>query len=250
MGKGARTASARERITAQREAQRKREQRKRIATIVTVAVVAMVAIGAGWWFSAQSAQPESQTATLAPITVQADGSAVMAKAGVTKPVLDVYEDFQCPVCKQLEDTSGPTIKNLAAEGKVKVVFHPITIFAAEPTRSNSLRASAAMRCVPDGTQWMAYHDKLYAEQPSETVEGFKLDELVGWGNDVGVTASGFDQCVTSQRHLAEHQQYSAKILGSEKLEGTPTLKLNGTVLDGKTAFVPSALRDAVLNAAK
>ncbi len=249
MGKGARQAT-RERVAAQREAQRRRDQRRRVTTIVTVALVAVVAVATGWWLSAQGGKPESATAALAPVTVQGDGSVVMAKAGVTGPVLDVYEDFQCPVCKQLEATSGPTIKNLAAEGRAKVVFHPITIFSADPTKSNSLRAGAAARCVPDGNQWMAFHDKLYEEQPGETVEGFKADELVAWGHEVGVNAPGFDQCVTSQRNLEAQAQYSTKILSEQKLQGTPTLKLDGQVLDSKTAFVPSALREAVLNAAK
>lgn len=250
MGKGARQASSRERIAALREDQRRREQRKRVTTIVTVAVIAVLAVAVGWWVMAEGGKPESTTTALAPVTVQSDGSAVMAKPGVSAPVLEVYEDFQCPVCKQLEATSGPTIKNLAAEGKVKVIFHPITIFQADPTKSNSLRAASAARCVPYGKEWMAYHDKLYEEQPSETAEGFKLDELVSWGHDVGVSSTGFDECVTSQRNRAAQEQYSTKIISERKLQGTPTLTLDGQVLDSNTAFVPSALRDAVVNAAK
>ncbi|MFD0660072.1 DsbA family protein [Thermocatellispora tengchongensis] len=166
-----------------------------------------------------------------------------------KPVLDIYEDFQCPACKALEETSGNTIKNLAAEGKVKVVFHPITIFGQEPTKSNSVRAGAAARCVPSG-QWLAYHDKLFEGQPSETVEGFKVEELVAWGKEVGVTDPGFEKCVTSQQHAKAQQDYSTKVLDSGAVtKGTPTVRLNGTELED-TAFRPADLRQAVLDAAK
>jgi protein-disulfide isomerase len=174
----------------------------------------------------------------------------MAKAGVEKPVLDVYEDFQCPACKGLEETNGATIKNLAAEGKAKVVYHPITIFNTAPTRDNSVRAGAAARCVPGGTPWIKYHDRLFKEQPSETAEGFKINDLVAWGKEEGVTDPNFEKCVTSQEKAPAHIAYSTKILETQKLKGTPTLKLNGTELDEDVAFKPASLRQAVLDAAK
>ncbi|GAA3154257.1 thioredoxin domain-containing protein [Planomonospora alba] len=254
MGKAARDQSARDRIKAQREAERRQEQRKRVATIVTVAVVAIAAVGAGWWFSAQSSKPEEATAALAPISRAADGTVVMAKAGVDKPVVDVYEDFQCPACKALEETSAATLKNLAAEGKAKVVFHTVTIFPEQMnngvTRANSVRAAAAARCVPAGPAWMAYHDKLFEEQPSETAEGFKIDDLVAWGEEAGVTDPGFAECVTSQAKAAEHLAASDKTLEAAGIQGTPTLKINGTEVDNNVAFTPAELRQAILDAAK
>ncbi|WP_433255811.1 thioredoxin domain-containing protein [Streptosporangium sp. CA-135522] len=253
MGKAARDQSARDRIKAQREEQRQKERLKRIATITTVAVVALGAVGAGWWYAAQGSKPEEATGALAPITVAEDGSVVMAKTGVDKPVLDVYEDFQCPACKALEETSGATIKNLAAEGKAKVVYHPITIFPQEMnkgvTRGNSVRAGAASRCVPGGAPWSKYHDRLFKGQPSETVEGFKIGDLVAWGKDAGVTDPGFEKCVTDQQKAATHIAYSTKVLESAKLQGTPTLKLNGTEVSNDVAFKPGDLRKAVLDAA-
>lgn len=251
MGKGAREASARERIKAQREKERRQEKRKRIATIVTASVLAVGAVGAGMWYAAQRGRSETVTQDLAPVTVQADGTAVMAKEGVTAPVLDIYEDFQCPACKALEQTSGATIKNLAAEGKVKVVFHPITIFQQEPTKGNSVRAGAASRCVPDGAQWLAFHDKLFEKQPDESVEGFKVEDLVAWGKEAGVTDGDFENCVTSQRHAQAQQDYSKKVLQSGVItQGTPTLVLNGEEVDNNVAFTPAELREAILDAAQ
>jgi protein-disulfide isomerase len=249
MGGKATRDSARDRIKEQRAADRRREQRKRIATIATVVVVAMAAVVAGWWYSAQQSAPETAAADTAPVTVQSDGSVVMAAQGVQKPVLDIYEDFQCPACQALEETSGTTIKNLAVEGKVKVVYHPITIFGDDPTKSNSVRAGAASRCAPAG-QWLAYHDKLFAEQPNEAVEGFKIDDLVAWGKDVGITDPAFEQCVTSQQYAPAQQAYTKKILASGVItQGTPTVVLGGKEL-GDTAFRPAELRQAVLDAAK
>ncbi|WP_061300251.1 thioredoxin domain-containing protein [Herbidospora cretacea] len=252
MGKGAREATARERIAQLRQADRKKDRNRRLATMVTIGTVAVLAIGGGAWYAAARDTAEKQTAAaeLAPTTVNPDGSVTMAQAGVTKPVLDVYEDFQCPACKALEESSGPTIKNLAAEGKAKVVFHPITIFSMEPTKSNSVRAGAASRCVTNGAQWPAFHDKLFAEQPSETVEGFSLTDLVAWGKEAGITSPDWEKCVTSQKYAQTQLTQSDKIIRTEKIDGTPTIKLNGKDLDTNIAFVPGKLRQAVLAAAK
>jgi protein-disulfide isomerase len=249
MGKAARNTAVRDRVRAQREADQKRERTRRIARIAVVAVLAVGAVVAGWWYAAQQNQSETTTA-LAPVTIQDDGSVVMAKPGVEKPVLDVYEDFQCPACEQMERVTGATIKNLAAEGHAKVVFHPITIFGKEPTKSNSVRAAAAARCVPED-KWVAYHDKLFEEQPSESEQGFAIPDLVAWGKEVGITDPAFERCVTSQQHAQAHQAASQRVLNSGVIsQGTPTLVLNGTEVDNTAAFSPSGLRQAVLDAAK
>jgi protein-disulfide isomerase len=249
MSKVERTRTAREKIRAQQAAALAQERRKRAVTYTIVATVAVAAVGLGVWYAASSSKSEQVTTALAPITVRPDGSAVMANAGVTKPVVDIYEDFQCPVCKELERVSGQTFKNLAAEGRARVVYHPITIFSRDPTKSNSVRAGAAARCVADGRQWIAFHDVLFKKQPPETVDGFKTDDLVDWGQDAGVTAPDFESCVTSQKHAAALLASSQKIMKQQGLKGTPTVKLNGADIT-EQAFTPQQLRDEVTKAAK
>jgi protein-disulfide isomerase len=250
MSKGGRAKSARDKIREQQAADRAREQRKRVVTYIAAGAVALAAVGAGWWYTASRSQSEVAGDSLAPTTVQADGTVVMANDGVTAPVLDIYEDFQCPACKELERVSGPTLKNLAAEGLAKVVFHPITIFSQEPTKSNSVRAGAAARCVADGKQWVAFHDILYRNQPSETAEGFTTDQLVAWGKEAGVTTPGFEACVTSQKHAQAQLDQSRQVMAEQQLQGTPTIKLNGEVIDNSVAAAPQELRDTVTEAAK
>ncbi|TMR21221.1 protein-disulfide isomerase [Nonomuraea turkmeniaca] len=249
-GERTKTKSAREKIKEQQSAARARDKRRQMVTYVTAGAVAVAAVGLGWLYAASTSQSEEAAAALPPINVQPDGSVVMAKSGVTKPVVDIYEDFQCPACKEAERVSGQTFKNLAAEGKAKVVYHPITIFSQEPTRSNSVRAGNAARCIADGKQWMAFHDLLFKNQPAETVEGFTNDQLVAWGKEAGVTAPGFEQCVTSGKHAQAQLSYSEKIMTEQKLNSTPTVKLNGTEIDNAVVFSPQQLREAITKAAK
>lgn len=252
--KGGRTntmpKSAREKIKEQQAAARARERRKRMATYVTAGVVAVAAVGAGWWWSAMNSKSEEAAAQLAPVTIQSDGTVAMAQPGVDAPVVDIYEDFQCPACQELERVSGPTFRNLALEGKAKVVYHPITIFSQEPTRSNSLRAANAARCITDGKQWMAFHDLLFRNQPVETETGFTPDQLKEWGKEAGVTAPDFDACVTQEKNRAAQDAYSQKVIADQKIDHTPTVKLNGTEIDNGVVFSPRQLRDEITKAAK
>ena len=68
--------------------------------------------------------------------------------------------------------------------------------------------------------------------------------------EVGVTDSEFESCVREQKHVAAHQEYTEKTMAARGLSGTPTIMVDGKPLDTNTVFVPSALRDAIVNAAK
>lgn len=182
-----------------------------------------------------------QGPTRASLARQSDGSLVLAVPGVTQPVLDLYEDFDCPVCNELHGKVNTTLVRLAGEGRVKVVFHPVTIFSDEPMRSNSIRAAAAARCAPVES-WLAYRDELYAIQPAPhgTASGFTVEELVAAGVRVGVKSPGFDRCVTSQERADSHLKDTATI----RIEGTPTVRLNNMDL-GDLAWSPATLEKAI-----
>ncbi|WP_113698643.1 DsbA family protein [Nonomuraea lactucae] len=169
---------------------------------------------------------------------QSDGSVVLADMGAGAPVLDIYEDFDCPVCKELHARVDATIQRLAGEGRVKVVFHPVTVFRDEPMRSNSVRAAAAARCVPE-SRWLAFRDELYGMQPAPhgVASGFTVEELAGAARKVGAPV---DECVRSQAYAETHLAESAKAA----IEGTPTVVLDGRVL-GDEAFDPRALEAAI-----
>ncbi|MEU8247970.1 thioredoxin domain-containing protein [Nonomuraea sp. NPDC048916] len=173
------------------------------------------------------------------LTRQVDGTMVLADGRGSAPVLDIYEDYDCPVCKDLHSRVDATIQRLAREGKVRVVFHPVTIFRDEPMRSNSIRAAAAARCVPEAS-WLAFRDELYDMQPAPhgVASGFTVEELAAAARKVGASV---DECVISQSFVQAHLTESAKI----RIEGTPTVLLDGRML-GDSAFDPAALEEAII----
>ncbi|MGK5551086.1 DsbA family protein [Actinomadura kijaniata] len=256
MSKAARERSARERLAAERAKQAARQKQQRLLAIVLGAVVVIGAIVAVTVVVLDQKSKRDQVAApytgpQAPLTREADGSITMAKPGVTKPVLEVFEDFQCPACKEFEETLGKDVKQLAAEGKVKVVYRPFHLFSQQPDpiKSNSLRSAAAALCVP-ADKWLSYHDALFKFQPREGSEGFAPKDLVGWGKDVGVTDAGFEKCVTGQEKKAQVDTMTKYALDDRKVTGTPTVMLDGRKLEGQALNNLKATVESAGKAAK
>lgn len=259
MGKAAKR-TARERLAEQRRLEAQRKKRNRTLGIgaaavglVAVIVVAVVLIQMN---RSSSAGFNGQ---LAPVTKQADGTVVMAKPGVKAPELDIWEDFQCPICHEFEKANDTNVKQIAAEGKAKVVYHPMTIFAAQgetqAAHDNSVRALNASMAMP-ASKWMAFHDKLYANQPDETQQGgFPASQLIQLGKDVGVTDPAFVKAVNGMTYAKQAEANTNRALTKEKITGTPTLRLNGQelnvqqILSDKNAL-PNAVQKAAGNSQK
>jgi protein-disulfide isomerase len=185
------------------------------------------------------------TGPYAPVTLNANDSVTMGQPGVTKPVLDVYEDFQCPPCRAFEKANGGVIQQLADLGKLKVVYHPFTIFSVQPQQANSTRAWAAAKCVP-APDWVSYHNALFANQPAlSTTAGFPASLLVRLGKSAGITGSGFASCVESQKYAGQDGSLSNQILSSGA-DGLPTLRLNGQLVTVNP--MSSALRQKLISA--
>ena len=250
MSKAARQRSARDRLAEERRRQAQAAARKR-ALLVTLSGLAVLALVVGITVfvttreEARTQQATAYTGPLAPMSRNADGSITMAKSGVNAPVLEIFEDFQCPICKEVEEASGSTIKRLAAEGKVKVVYRPFQLFHAEPLSSNSRRAANAALCTPAG-KWVSYHDTLYEFQPPEGKEGFSDKDLVAWGGDLGITGAAFTSCVNDAQKGGQVDQMTRYATGTRKVTGTPTVFLDGRQLDLQGQLLnPTALAQAI-----
>jgi protein-disulfide isomerase len=205
-------------------------QRRRELAVGAGVLVLVVAAGlAGLLIqrSRASAAGAAYSGPYAPVTWTAGGTVTMSQPGVTGPVLNVWEDFQCSICDDFEVANGGAVEELAYQGRVKVVYHLFTIFVgSQPRQANSTRAWAAARCAPAGS-WVRYHDLIYAHQPAETAnDGFPVSQLLTLGKQVGLTGRVFVLCVESQRYAAQIVPLSNRIIKSG-IRATPTVTLNG-----------------------
>ncbi|MFF4776993.1 DsbA family protein [Microtetraspora fusca] len=199
---------------------------------LAVAAVALIVLGA----ITLAPEGRREGGAVSPsdlISFRPDGTILMALPGVTSPVLEVYEDYQCPYCRDFERLNGGVAREWAAQGKVALVIHPFTVFGESSgvTHDNSRRALMASLCVTDSRKWLAYHDELYAHQPEETQEGgFPVAELVRYAKGVGLAEEEFAACLDSDKASARADALS-RLAFARGVQGTPTIRLEGRDLD-------------------
>jgi protein-disulfide isomerase len=236
MGKAART-QARERLKEQRRRDARRARNVRVLGVATIAiavVVAIVVVGV-----LIQTQRNEVSGVVRPSNLTADGGVAFGPpSGV--PVLTVYEDYQCPACKQFEERTGATIEELITEGKVRVVYKPVAIIGEE----SEVAGSAAM-CAADlgPARFKAYSKTLFAVQPPENSGQLTPDRLIAIGKQAGLGEPGWQKCVKDRKYVGWMKDVTEKASKSG-LRGTPWAVLNGQELpDG--AYEPAGLRKAV-----
>ena len=164
------------------------------------------------------------TATIDP----ANGSAIVLNPGQAK-IIDVWEDPQCPVCKNFEDANGDYIESLVRDNKATVRFHVLSFLGDE-----SVRAANASFCAADEGQYLDFHHALYAVQsPLENSGFWSIEKLVAIGSKIGITSTKFADCVNkgSKIDLVKANYDSMEKYG---VKGTPTVFINGKLWERKS----------------
>ncbi|GAB3161951.1 hypothetical protein FLX08_31500 [Microbispora hainanensis] len=209
---------------------------KRLLGFFVAFACSAVVAGCGTPEKPAAAPPAGVPAALVDrlVTLEQDGTVRIAQPDVAGPTMEIYEDYQCPVCLEFEQgDNGAFVRELAVKGEIAVMIHPMTIFQDDwpITRENSRRALIASLCVRDPSKWLRYHDELYAHQPDELQKGgFPNEQLVQLASKVGIPAEEFAECLTSPETAKRADDVTA--LGfSRGVEGTPTIRYQGQDLD-------------------
>ncbi|MFG2915665.1 DsbA family protein [Kitasatospora sp. NPDC048298] len=231
-------ASATDRMRAAR-AQAERSDRIRRRVVVGGACAAVLALAAGVAFAVGGSSGSGSGAANGPLVVPANasgtGGTVITYGKADAPhTLEVYEDFRCPFCEQLETTTGKAIQQLADEGTYKVEYHLATFLdnnlGGKGSRTALAAAGAALNEGVD--KFKAFHDVLYANQPDERSDAFgDVNHILDLAGQVpGLKTDAFVKAVTDQTYAP----WAAKVneeFNKSDVTGTPTVKLDGRKLD-------------------
>jgi len=166
-----------------------------------------------------------------PLTL-ADGRSVgKADAPVT---LEVWTDFQCPICGQFAKTVEPALMSrYVTPGVLRIVHHDAAFQGAKSTSSydESVEAGAGARCAADQGRYWPYQDWAFANQSGENEGAYGATRLTAIATAAGLDIGTWQACVatgTAQKAVrTETTQAVAAGVGA-----TPTMRLNGQVIVG------------------
>jgi protein-disulfide isomerase len=167
-----------------------------------------------------------------PASVSAEnGYGIVFNGDLTSvPVLDIYEDFQCPICAQFEKMQGDYIESLIKDKKAKVIYHTLSFLGPE-----SINAANAAACSADQNEFLGYHRTLYANQPAENSGAWTNDVLAVLGQATGITSKKFTSCVNNMDYKGWVSNVAAA--GAKaNVNSTPTVFINGKEIDRKTEY--------------
>jgi protein-disulfide isomerase len=192
---------------------------------LVIGMIALV-IGVGVVVGFTSNKAKENAATPSSVEKSEGYGIVFNKGLVGVPKLDIWEDFQCPVCRDFEAVNVKQINEWINQKKVVAVYHPLSFIGAE----SAYMANAAA-CSADEGKYLQFHEALYANQASTENSGkWNPITLVDLGTKIGITSKSFAECVAS----AKYQDWVTNIANdgqSKNVNSTPTVMINGKEIE-------------------
>lgn len=243
------------------------KRRERITRIVGAVVVVVVVLGiigvaviarnsssdaSGGGASSATADPSAAApvGTFPTDDPYAYGVPFNTASGV--PVVEIWEDFQCPACQALEKANGAGIEKLASEGKIQLIWRPTTFLDRNLQNDSSVRASAAWGCAVDAGKAKEYHDTIFANAPATEGDGFTDVQLLSFATASGITGAELDT-FTSCLDAGTYQPWalnSTQVFYDANIPGTPLVKIDGNEIDASIVADPAKFEQAVADATK
>ena len=205
---------------------------------VVVAVLAIIVIG----YVVQSGRDTTgETATgptSSPTATETTDTLQIAAAdtyglGVGDPdapaKIEVFEDFLCPFCQEYEIGGRDALREAALDGSAYIVYRPIAFLDEYSARALNAFAVVLEKSGPEVA--LAFHDRLYDEQPAEggTMPGnqWLIDQAVAVGASAADITPGIDSYEFKQWIINGADDASRR-----RVNSTPTVFANGVPLQG------------------
>ncbi len=149
------------------------------------------------------------------------------------PHLVIWEDSQCPICSQYEQTYGPVVKQLVDEGKITTEIRTAHFLDAQLRNDSSERAALAGASADAVGKFREFHDVLFTQQPEEGV-GFTDQQLrVDFPTAAGIEGADLTkfQELYDGRAFSDFVDKANDQFTIDKIGGTPTYKVGDTKLE-------------------
>src|SRR5271170_2836943 len=158
-----------------------------------------------------------------------EGGVLVGDPGARHQMI-LFEDPQCPYCRQFEELNGAVVAVARDAGALAVEYRMRCFLGAE-----SVRADNALALAAEVERFDELRQALFSEQPPEGTGGFTKEDLLRIGTQIGLTGSDYVAGVREARYerwvLKREDAYRA-----EDPQGTPAAWLDGEQLDSRVLF--------------
>lgn len=213
-------------------------------TIVGVAIGVLIVLFVGVNQLGNKASGKLKDPGIAYPAALLDGNAIgKADAPLT---MEVYGDFQCPVCATHSLDVEPTlVAKYVVDGSLRIVHHDIDLLGRGGDESR-IPALGAYCANEQGKYW-SYEHWIFDNQDGENLGGFRKPRVIQIAVAAGLEETAFTSCLDSQAAADEVTAITAKATGELGIDSTPTIYLAGNKNVGlKSPADWSSLIDAEL----
>jgi Thioredoxin len=167
-----------------------------------------------------------------------EGGVLVGPADASRGMV-IFEDPQCPYCRQFEELNGPVIATAVKAGGFAVEYRMRCFLGPE-----SVRADNALALAAEAGRFDELRQAIFAAQPPEGTGGFTNEDLVRLGARVGLSDPNYTSGVQTARYekwvLIREEAYQA-----EDPQGTPAAWLNGHQVESRVLFDRPSLEAAL-----
>jgi protein-disulfide isomerase len=228
--------------------EQQRRERLRNFSVIGVVVLAVLVIAGVAFYVQSNRDTTGQAAKDTPANLTGTYSVMVGKPSAPTTI-KLYEDLQCPICKEFESVTGQQVRAAIAAGKVKVDYHMVSFLDRSSTTAYSSRALNAAMAVLDTAgpdAFLRFHTLAYDNQPAEGSAGVPDSTLIQWAAQAGADQSKVTPLINGNVY---HQWVvnATDQMSKDGVTGTPTVYINGKEQNPKD---PAGAARAVLAAVK
>ena len=195
---------------------------------LTIGMVIFVVL-TGVFFSIYS-NNQKNNVDIPTIASNVSGKAITINPEVETTIVDIWEDFQCPVCKRFEDANKAIIDKLVAEKKIQVNYHILSFLGPE-----SVLLANAASCSADENKFTDFHSLVFANQLPENSGGWTNETILMASKSVGIDSEEFASCVNTNKY-GPYVKFVASDGVKKNVNATPTVFVDGKEIDRNTAY--------------
>jgi protein-disulfide isomerase len=206
---------------------------------VLVGLAALVAVGI-WILSTRA--DDGTAADLTGVSDVDDIAATpldegMSFASGAGPIVDIYVDYQCGHCADLEEVIGDELASMVAAEEVELVLRPVKFLSRA-----SGRGAAALYCAADAGRAYDMHQLMLSDLAAD----FSPEGLTASAAELGLDGEDFGACMADRETTAWVNGVTDTAV-SEGIEATPSVFVDGTRLSSAELDSAAAFRAAVLD---